>query len=181
MDASINTVAQTKRGNNKGAKIVPGWSEVVLPFCEEAKFWDAVWTSAGKPLNTSLHQIMKRARNQYHYAIRRCKKASEQVKKDKLLNSCLNGNNNIFDELHKMKKVKSSPPKKIDNNDKPAVRYAEVYDELYSSANDDAETESMFAEIQGLVNAQSFDDVELVTPDLILGVSKEVKSNKNTP
>ena len=179
MDVSINTVGTTKRTNIKGAKVVPGWSEMVKPFCDEAKFWAAVWSSAGKPINTTLHQIMKRARNQYHYALRRCKMAADKVKKDKLLHSCVNGKNNIFDELHKG--VKGCHPSRIDNNENPAARFAEVYEDLYCSANDSEETESMFAEIETLINTESIDDVELVTPDVIMAVSKEIKANKKDP
>ena len=75
VDRCIISLAKKKRNNIQKAKVTPGWSDVVRPFCEEAKFWSAVWLSAGKPLNTSLHQIMKRTRNRYHYAIRKCKRA----------------------------------------------------------------------------------------------------------
>ena len=70
VDRSINNVAKKNRSNISKAKVVPGWSEIVSPFADEAKFWSAIWVSAGKPLNTSLHHIMKRTRNRNHYAIR---------------------------------------------------------------------------------------------------------------
>ena len=181
MDDSIKSVAMTKRNNVKEAKIIPGWSDTVKPFCDEAKFWDAVWKSAGKPLNNTLHQIMKRTRNRYHYAIRKCKKASENLKKDKLLNSCLNGKDNIFDELHRMRRVKNSLPTTIDGNKKPTERFAEVYGKLYSSANDRENTEQMLVEIEKSIDAKSVVDVELVTPEIIEKVALEIKSNKKDP
>ena len=39
------------------------WTDEVQPFKDKALFWHAVWQSAGKPINTQLHGIMKRARN----------------------------------------------------------------------------------------------------------------------
>ena len=63
VDLAITSVASTKRQNISSAKVVPGWSDLVKPFCDDAKFWHAIWLSAGKPINTELHQIMKRSKN----------------------------------------------------------------------------------------------------------------------
>ena len=98
-------ISSGKRGNQAHTKVVARWSDVFKPFREEAKFWNAVWISAGKPINNALHHAMKRTRNVYHYAIRKCKRAAENIKKDKLMKSCLSGKKNIFDELRKMWQV----------------------------------------------------------------------------
>ena len=180
-DRCINSVAKKKRNNIKNAKVVPGWSDVVKSFCEEAKSWHSIWISAGKPQNTTLHQIMKRARNKYHYAIRKCKRASETILKDKMLNSCIAGKDNIFDKIQKMRKVKNSAPNSIDGNKDPAGRFAEVYGNLYNSTNDKDETEAIMSEITWSINIDSLEDVNLVTPEVIEGVVKEVKTNKNDP
>ena len=45
--------------SNARPKVVPGWSESVKPFREDAMFWHAVWKSSGKPtqqLNTSYYE-----------------------------------------------------------------------------------------------------------------------------
>ena len=39
-------------------KVVPGWSEAVKPFRDDAMFWHVVWKSSGKPLTTSIHHTM---------------------------------------------------------------------------------------------------------------------------
>ena len=36
-------------------KVTAGWKEFVEPFQDKAKFWHAIWMSAGRPLNTELH------------------------------------------------------------------------------------------------------------------------------
>ena len=56
-------------------------NDEVQPFKDNALFWHAVWQSAGKPINTQLHGIMKRARNIYHFQIRKCKKMTNTLKK----------------------------------------------------------------------------------------------------
>ena len=62
-------------------KIVPGWKSEVKPFRDTAFFWHQVWVSAGKPLNTELHRIMKKTRNTYHFHYRKCKKSEEIIAK----------------------------------------------------------------------------------------------------
>ena len=85
------------------SKVIPGWKTFVKPFRDKAFFWHQVWTSAGRPLNTTLHNIMKKTRNVYHFHYRKCKKAQEMIIKNKLLDACINGNGNIFDEIKKLR------------------------------------------------------------------------------
>ncbi len=181
VDSSIKSITKGKRNNIARAKVMPGWTEVVQPFREEAMFWNAVWTSAGKPINTSLHQIMKKTRNQYHYAIRKCKRATENIKKDKLLNACVAGKNNIFDELRKMRSVQKKSPSVIDGNSNPAERFAEVYNKLYNCTQDADDTENILRSVESNINENSLQDVDLVTADVIEEVVKEVRTRKNDP
>ena len=182
IDTNITAVAGGKRGNRIHARIVPGWVDIVRPFQEDAKFWDAVWKSAGKPLNTVLHTIMKKTRNQYHYAIRKCKRASEYLKKEKLLNSSLlQGNKNIFDEIRKMRKTNDNTPSKIDGCDDPAQRFSEVYRKLFNSTQDTIETDEILADVNATIEESDLKDVDLVTTDLVTNVISEIKSNKNDP
>ena len=181
IDGSIKFARKTKRNNITKDKIMPGWSDIVKPFRDDAIFWNAIWTSAGKPINTNLHHIMKRTRNIYHYAIRKCKRATDCIKKDKLLNSCLAGKNNIFDEIRKMRSVRNNAPKSIDGSEKPAERFAEVYGELYNSVDDALETRNLFEQVETCIDANSLHDVDLITADVIADVVKDIKSNKSDP
>ena len=42
----------------------------------------------------------------YHYHIRKCRRSADVVKKNKLLDACVNGNGEIFEELKKMRRVR---------------------------------------------------------------------------
>ena len=61
-------------GQSKGKKSTPGFNTEVKPFKDTALFWSAIWKSAGCPLNTELHTIMKRSRNRYHFEFKNGKK-----------------------------------------------------------------------------------------------------------
>ena len=68
-----------KDTNKSTRKVVPGWTELFKPLCDEAKFWYNVWYSAGKPNSGELHNIMCQTRNRFKYAKRRCHNACERI------------------------------------------------------------------------------------------------------
>ena len=180
-DRCISHVAKKQRMNIHKAKVVPGWKDIVHPFYEKANFWNAVWISAGKPLNTSLHRIMKQTRNQYHYAIRRCKRAAEKIIRNKMLDSSLSGKDNIFDHIKKMRKVQNVQPKQIDGSKSPANRFATVYSQLYNSVKDENDVDTISRKINCSISDESLEHVDLVTPNLIEDIIKKIKNNKNDP
>ena len=47
---------------------------------------------------------MKHTRNVYHYHLRKCKKAEKSIRRNRLLDACLNGNGELFEEIKKMRK-----------------------------------------------------------------------------
>ena len=79
--------------------VTPGWNEYVKPFSEENKFWYSVWVSAGKPQQGSLFSVMKSSKLQYKYAVRRLKRANDNIQNDKFLKSVIDGGTNIFAEI----------------------------------------------------------------------------------
>ena len=41
-------------------KVRPGWNEEIKPFRDSAYFWHQIWVSCGRPINTEVHNIMKK-------------------------------------------------------------------------------------------------------------------------
>ena len=80
---------------------------------------------------------MKRTRNVCHLQIRKCKNMANILKKNTLLNACVNGKGDIFTEIRKLRR--SSPPvvNAIDGvtEDLPN-HFAKTYNTLYNSVND---------------------------------------------
>ena len=136
LDTSIKTVTMKSNKSKERPKVVPGWSNEVKPFRDDAMFWHAVWKSSGKPLNNSINHTMKRTRNLYHYTIRKCKKSVELIKKKKILDACINGKGNIFDEFRKIRNVKRDLPQTIDGSNNIPDEFANVYKKLYNSTED---------------------------------------------
>ena len=51
--------------------------------------------------------MMKRTRNTYHYHYKKCKKAEEVIRKNKLMAACLGEGGDLFKEL---KALRKAPP-----------------------------------------------------------------------
>ena len=98
-------------------KKTQGWNEQVRPFRDNARFWFSVWLSAGKPINCELHKIMRRTRNIFHYQIKKCKRAKDQIRKEKLLSAVLDPGSDVdlFKEIKSMRRAKATAANKIDD------------------------------------------------------------------
>ena len=170
------------RAGKAGMKGTPGFNERVRPFKETAYFWHSVWKSAGKPLNTQLHLIMKRTRNKYHMELKKCRKAEQTIKKTKLLDACLNGNGDLFKEIKKMRNTKPVCADKVDGVtiDIPN-HFRNIYKELYNSVHDADEIEIISEEINNKINNESLNDVNKITIEEVKKATSALKPGKGDP
>ena len=131
---------------------VPGWKEQVDPYKKDSLFWHAMWTSAGSPRVGGLFEIMKKARNVYHYAVRKVKKEAELIRAKKLFEAAETGS---VDLLLEMKKIRGSKKMKHDllddvdgvNGELNIVeKFCEVYEQLYNSSGSNEALEEMKAQ-----------------------------------
>ena len=172
-----------KQACPKKKKNLPEWKEDVDPAKETAYFWNAVWKSAGKPLNCHLHWIMKRTRNAYHLVIRKKKRLLERLKRDKMLTSCLNGDGDIFKEIRKQRRCKQAYPTTIDGRSNDIPNYlACKYETLYNQVDDKANLEMLESKINENITDESLDFVNRITASAVRdAVVKKLKAAKTDP
>ena len=70
-----------------------------------ARFCHAILVSCDKPINTQVHNIIKRSRIQFQYRVRKCKRAENYIKRNTLLDMCLKGDTDLFEEIKKIWKA----------------------------------------------------------------------------
>ena len=73
-----------------------------------------MWLSAGKPVGGALFEAKKQSKQQFKYAVRRLKRASESVQNDKFVSSIIKGGVNIFAEIKKFRGTGASRSSRID-------------------------------------------------------------------
>ena len=82
---------------------------------------------------------MQRTKNIYHYQVKKCKKAEDQIKKDKLLSALLDPDSEIdlFKEIKNMRKANTLSANKIDDKtENIEEHFAGLYKTLYNSVDD---------------------------------------------
>ena len=168
---------------NSGRKFSrPGWSEEVKPYRDSAYFWHQVWKSADRPINTQLHNIMKRTRNIYHYHYKKCKQAEEKIRRSKLLSACLGEGGDLFNEI---KALRKSPPANATSIDGVSTdvpdHFRDIYSTLYNSANDAAELSMVHERVESAVSSSQIDAVLKITPELLKKAADKLKPGKSDP
>ena len=166
--------------SNKSNK--PGWSTEVHPYRENAHFWHKIWMSAGRPINTQLHQIMKRTKNVFHYQVRKLKKSQEIISKNKLLDACLNGSGDLFSEIKKLRNAKPCVANSMDGVRLGiADHFQNIYKNLYNSVDDHEDLMNLCNSVEGKVNSYHLNDVDKVTPDVVKEAAQNLKDSKSDP
>ena len=180
--ANVNIPMPVDQKHDKSKPRIPNWKADIKPFKDNAYFWNSVWISAGKPINCQLHTIMKRTRNQYHLIIRRNKRATDTLKKNSLLMSCLENNVNIFEEIRRQRKCKQTPISTIDGHKEDIPDYlADKYKRLYNGVNDQENLSTFKSKLNREINQRSCKYSSLLTPELIRQSSQKLKSGKTDP
>ena len=144
-----------------------GWNTEVKPFRENAAFWFSVWKSAGRPLNTELHKIMKRTRNLYHFQFKKCQKSEDLIKKNNFLNASLNGSSDIFTEIKKLRKSNRMVANSMDGKtENIQEHFAGIYSNLYNSVDDRSAVDDLYKEVEGRIDSKSQQITEKNSPDI---------------
>lgn len=179
---TADTSLPCSRPMNKKHSRIANWDNEVKPFKENAMFWHSVWLSADRPINTELHRIMKRTRNIYHFQIRKNRKMTEILKRNALLDACINNNGDIFKAIKKQRHTHSTVPTKIDNiTTNIENHFANIYSQLYNSVNDRTELNILARHISENINSSSINDVNRITPELVKEALTHLKVNKTDP
>ena len=173
-------VCNLPQGRKK--KNTPGWNSQVKPFRENAGFWFSVWKSAGRPINTELHKIMKRTRNLYHYQLKKCQKSENLIKKNNFLDACLNGSADIFTEIKKLRGSSRVVANSIDGKtENIEEHFAGIYKNLYNSVNEKDDIEKLYKEVEKKIDIKAKADVEKVTPAVVKEAVSRLNNNKTDP
>ena len=183
----INTTAYTclpspPQKKRKIKTSITDWKNEVEPYRDKAMFWHAVWLSAGRPINTELHRIMKRSRNIYHFQIRKQKKAANILKRNTLLAACIEDKGDLFEEIKKMRRSPPTISSTIDGvSNGIEEHFAHIYSDLYNSVEDQGELMEINKQLNKMIDSSSMIEINKVTTELVAEAISRVNSNKTDP
>ena len=178
-DSYIPFSGQKHNGNKSP---IFNWREEIQPYKEKALFWHAIWQSAGRPINTELHRIMKRTRNVYHLHIRKNKKMAQTLKRNALLEACISDKGDIFEVIKAQRKAAHTVSTMIDGvNTNIESHFANIYKQLYNSIDDRDALMKVKQNLKDRINSSSLNDVQRITPSIVEEAIGRLKNNKSDP
>ena len=160
---------------------IPGWSEHVKPYKDESLFWFSIWLSSGKPDHGETYQNMRHSKSQYKFAVRRLQRAQNRIQNDKFVSSILRGGVNIFEEIRKFRKGKSTISSRIDEEvggDNIANHFAGIYSKLYNKMEEDEKLDNILAGLEAKIGTDSVSQISRVDENLIQNALNRMKANK---
>ncbi len=179
---SVKHLTREPSKRKKKENPIAFWQSEIEPFKKDAQFWHSLWISAGRPLNTELHKIMKRTRNIYHLHIRKCKKAADILKRNALLDACINGKSDIYSEIRKMRKSPANVVNSIDGITENVPEYfAKIYNELYNSVDDKSALLSIIEAVSKNIDTKDKDEIFKITPEVVKEAVGHLNKNKTDP
>ena len=184
LDAVTSAVRDNIPTNSScSAKVIPGWTDSVQPYKERSIFWKAVWESAGRPIDTELHRVMKHTRNQFHYAVRKVKRHEAEIRRNKFIDACLN--NKVSDILQEIKATRSKNtqvPSVIDGfntSEDIANNFRDIYSNIYNTHNDRAELDEFIEENNNNISQSDIELVDKITPEMVKRHILKFSNSKN--
>ena len=181
IDSSVSNNIPSS-GNNSSESVVPGWSDYVKPYRDDAKFWHAIWVSLGRPLNCEVYRVMKHTRNLFHYSVRKVKKNREKIEQDNMLVSFLDGK--VSNLIKKLKSQRSTGNEKVPSHmdghvgkENVANHFASKYSDLYNSSESLEETNRFLHNLD--INVDNMAEVDLVTPEVVYQAISCINVNKS--
>ena len=129
--------------------------------------------------------MMAHSRNQYHYAVRRLKLKSNDVRAKKLFEASINGDMNLLKEMKAIKNGKKGGedlPDSVAGADGEAEiveKFREVYQALYNSAESSAEMNEIKDKVADLIKADSMVEVMKITGAKVKEAACLMKSGKS--
>ena len=180
---TIPANAKTNKNNNNSgnAKKTAGWKEFVEPFQDNAHFWHSVWLSAGRPVNTVLHTIMKKSKNRFHYQVRKCKRIEDYLKNNKIVENCLENDTDLFKEIKRQRSNQNDDEVTIDGaaDDNIPDKFASIYKDLFNSGTDDNDVKAMKAKIDENICDVDLQDVNQINSFTVGEAMEKIKANKS--
>ena len=115
-------------------------------------------------------------------SLRKCKKAENSIRRNKLLDACLNGNGEIFKEIEKMRMTKPVVATAMDGKKNHVEEhFKHIYERLYNSVDDKEKIEDLLNKVNEGINNTHVHDVKKVTPDVVKEATKHLKDGKSDP
>ena len=99
-----------------------------------------------------------------------------------MLQSCLDNDSNIFEEIKRIRRCHQNPPSTIDGISEDIPGYlANKYEKLYNGVEDKNNLNELEHDLRKTIDDKSMVHVNKITPDIVKRAALKVKTTKTDP
>ena len=183
VESGKQCIAHTSKSGKTSA--LTGWNEFVKPYRDDSIFWHTIWRQCGSPRNAVVADVMRRARKEYHNAVRALRLDQHQLHRQKVSQALLNNKNcDFWKEIRKAKGNCDALPSVIDCMSKDediSDLFAKKYDQLYNSVSFDQNSMSILtAKIDELIDESPNVYPHVSVDDVVRGISQTKRNKKDS-
>ena len=184
IESSHCAIPLTKPGQNKEKRVknIPGWKQHVEPFRSDSMFWHSIWLSSGRPTSGELHRVMCWSRNKFHYAVRKLRKISENIRAEQLLEASEAGDIELMKAFKGKKGTCQTMPDSIEGKTEHHEildKFKEVYEQLYNSAESKEAMNSIKEKLSNMINiGNSYSVINMITAEIVKEACGKMKAGK---
>ena len=184
--SSIPVIPQSRTGAapGKASPRLPGWKENCEPLSEAAKFWYAVWISAGKPQTGELHRIMVNTRIKFRAAVRRAKSEFNSSRGKAFLEAAESGDKALLEEMKRVmgpRHAGQELPESLEGavgHEAILEKFRQLYEALYHSAGTAAQMAELKVIVESRVDCTSEKEVRKLTGAVVARAVLRMKPGK---
>ena len=124
---------------------------------------------------------MKQSSKQYKFAVRRLKRCSDKLQKERLAQCLLNSKGNIFNEVKKIRGKSINYSRQIDEHvgaEKISNHFSSIYGKLYNSVKLDSNFDSAKEKVLNGVNLESEMQYSRITENVVRRAVQLLKPKK---
>jgi hypothetical protein len=104
------------------------------------------------------------------------------LKKNALLDACINGKGDIFTEIRKIRSSPMAVANSIDGvTENIPTHFASIYSKLFNSVDEKPSLDALYNEVNASIDDQNLTEVLKITPKIVYDATQHLKKSKNDP
>ena len=164
--------------------VLPGWKEKCEPLRKDAKFWYAVWISAGRPSTGELHKLMVCTRVKFRSAVRKIKCEANSAKAFSFLAAAESGDQALLKEMRRVvgsrRQVQELPDclEGAVGESEVLEKFRSLYEALYNSAGTQMKLDDLLVTMNSMIDCRSEGEVRKITAAEVAKACRRMRTGK---
>lgn len=154
------------------------------PLKSDAKFFYAVWLSAGRPNKGALHSVMVNTKVKYRSAVRKAQAQANKESAQALMAAAESGNQALMAQMRRTmgnKKATQELPHSLEGAEEETEiveKFRDLYNQLYNSCSTEEEVEVLLAGLRSKIDCRQEGEISKMTTAVVRRACSKMKPGR---